>query len=1493
MSASKSDVLVIMNISNGKAADSITIRRGDNPLALAQAFVDKHNLPGAKVVRRLATKIQQQIDMCIDEESSAATSKSPTKSATSPTKRSPGRSPALAHRTNSPRSDQTNVRPNPSVSSRRSPSPPKSGSPQKQRSPGINGSPSSSSSMARGSPRQPQADPSEAAYNRAMTQWTKTFGETTPRADGQGQNSLGRAPSSAPPARSTSPSGSRRSPKVAPMPIHAEPTSTVRSPRDGPYDDLDRAIDGLDAAASRRGEAMDARRRSAGDAPLRRSRSASSSNASRMGRVEARRQKAFERLHRDAEAYEDDKRRLRRSVDREQQEALDKSRFKPPPSHNAKFKAKSARTDDVVPEHGGPGGRRPPQNVGQRLYEQHSRWVEKKEQKTDRVRREERGKVEAAMSEVTFAPQLATEGRMRGGAGGSSSTRARSRDASVASGVTGRWSDPRGTLSSMPGGPDSRPEGDVYEALYASRSFYAMSRECAAKTIRSEEDAENTFQPKLEARSRTDKLAAKRRGIREGFEDSVGTPGSDAPAMSQLTPSHRRRSVSAERRAFSPSATPAASSPLMSPGAQSLASSRGSRASPTKVGSISVKRAYTFDDTRAEHQTVPSKNSVEFQAAVEANVAHLMQAHQDKMNQVDEARAHHQRQHAEQLDEETRSQFFRERDAGIAEKRQQQFVESRDKASRAKDTRYGVPGAEPGTLTTSPLRSPEKRVAVGGMFHRGESEPDFFDMGMSATTPQKGGVAETLTPASVASSLASPQKRQLNALTTDIELLGTDAIAVTPGGTRAKDPPAQEGEEQQEMEEPDVRELTASASERTKSISMKTRRKAVSLSPTSTIGETTSISVEEAAAAVVKKQLELAASKEKELMSLEEEQEEGHGVEERGRLMLSTLDTTDDKEESQNDSGTAERKLPPKKKKTIFDTLYEDKVYEQAKRQALVDFHTEDYLAGFKERVGTGHSQDFVEDVVERLSEPRVDKSKVEALEEEIYKKDTADLKARVSQVPAARIEQAFEKLGREDLERRAQVRKEGEKAVIRDLAKKRSHTIKPDAHSNALATRARRRVLSEIFDVLLASTDFRKDTKEAAAAEERVRAHALRSPSPKRATCSSPTAAAVRVAEPESEILAAVSGLPLHPGHEAALVDFDGDGGDIMASVKGLTLYPESENSIFSSSKPIPSVEVAAGEGALEAINIADAVSQLSVYPDSESTRAFSSARSPDKRPGGGASSGPSGSSPDKALSHLLSPSAPPKAGSGSGQGTTTTGAAVDRVLDCSHYEELLDLIQPLELSQALGDVLGGLKCYIISRQDFTAAMEEYLDRVPKTPALLEKGYPRIAVLVINRAAGRGPASFNDLDRYYARMSPSDKEKSFERNLTLKPQLVGDATTAARRDKMARRHHERMLGSKNVEKASMDRNQLLCAYTARYNKKAEQFKEEYDKERYHQCTFEPKFYTKSAREVPHLQKAAAKLKHLNNNKNVRKSGNDAISAHTLSESACLASESD
>jgi hypothetical protein len=197
--------------------------------------------------------------------------------------------------------------------------------------------------------------------------------------------------------------------------------------------------------------------------------------------------------------------------------------------------------------------------------------------------------------------------------------------------------------------------------------------------------------------------------------------------------------------------------------------------------------------------------------------------------------------------------------------------------------------------------------------------------------------------------------------------------------------------------------------------------------------------------------------------------------------------------------------------------------------------------------------------------------------------------------------------------------------------------------------------------------------------------------------------------------------------------------------------------------------------------------------------------------------------------------------------------------VLDASNHAELTKMIQPVELAQAMGDVLSGLKHLVVSREQFVAATETYLDSISKTQALIEKGYPRIAALVVNRATGRGPASYNELGKP-RRLAPTEAELEYELHSREKPVLTGPA---ARRDRMAQRHYERTIGAQAAEGAKHDRPQLLGEYNAHYHKKSAAFKETYEKERFGQCTFKPIFFTKAGSEEPGLEKAAAKLKRL------------------------------
>ena len=75
-------------------------------------------------------------------------------------------------------------------------------------------------------------------------------------------------------------------------------------------------------------------------------------------------------------------------------------------------------------------------------------------------------------------------------------------------------------------------------------------------------------------------------------------------------------------------------------------------------------------------------------------------------------------------------------------------------------------------------------------------------------------------------------------------------------------------------------------------------------------------------------------------------------------------------------------------KKTVFDSLYEDRVYKQAHREALQSHHTADFLGSHRKRV-TPKSQNEMKEVVQRLAAKR-DLSKTQELGEKLHTAATA-----------------------------------------------------------------------------------------------------------------------------------------------------------------------------------------------------------------------------------------------------------------------------------------------------------------------------------------------------------------------------------------------------------------------------------------------------------------------------------------------------------------------
>jgi len=1399
------DVIFVMNISNGKSADSITIRRDDDAYDLAHAFVTKHSLP-SKVIRRLATKIKTQKDECLADE--AGGSPSPTKAPPNSTSQSTSMqahlqrsSPVSPTRARVPHSAEGRdvavpvMRPSTPPRSPRSPQKPSLRSPSaaleakpantyietgsmslEDRISSVLGhegsrpqrqateTSSSTTAPTAGSDAMsamsgtedayvkamqtdsdvkstPGLITSEDAYNRAKTQFVQTYGEALPSgAAAMDKPKPGHKAPPMPSVHTASPARevvSPRSPKLSKEVVMSSidsrgtrgvvggsPTMRRGAPSYAAFDDVMQGYGGADDEGFYYNSGNDVRRRSVGDDPLRRrSRSADSAGSHR--KKKDKHQRSFNRLYRNAEAYDENKARLKEYYLREADKAIEETKYRPPPTHNAKYYRRVAKHM--------PDGR----NLGERMYNSHSHWMEKRSMKVDRVKLKKEKK---DMEECTFAPKLATE---------THKARPRSRSVSISAGVTGRWSDPRGSLSSSQG-TDGRSRGDVFEALYASRSFYEMSRECRSKTIKSEREVENTFKPHLEAGQRSGKLAIKQRLHRHTYEDAVTSPGtqnssnthnddgsaSAVSVVSPLTPAHRRRSVSE-------SAT--SRGRLASGGSESVTRS------PASVQSSPRKLAFGFDDILVQHPTQPSKNSDEFHVTREEKLAELIRDRASSRDRIDFEREEHLAAQAQDL--QAGAKFFRSRDKDFAEKRAIVIAEHRENVKKPKDTRVSVPGVI-SCKSPSPLSGHAGRHSSPVPCVPGTSTAPTTPVTPLACSPLMRTAGSTAVLQS--SSPSSALKGELNALTAQIESLGAAAVASTPGGSKPLEPSLSPtlalSTDSVSTEQPVAIELFAADSEVEEK--EETQQEAEGKEETQHDAEGPNLLKAPTVIEIDTMQTNETATATAAANSVDSK--EAH-VEPRASAPInvatntpSTVETTIQKvQTATSPSQSWAKSTGHTTKRTIFETLYEDHVYQEAHRRALVEHHTQDYLKAHKDRVAPKTPAE-VQEVVERLSVQK-DLSKVASLGLQLFQEQTAGV--HNVKVSDKRAEELFSKLNTRDLECRDERRRERLQKEQNDMNNKRKSKIAPK--TSIVITKARKRVLSEIFDVLLASVEFFKDQKAKEDADvERKKSL------PRRREGS------VYVERPHQD----------------------------------MNITQERDESGLEGKH-----DAQGGEGADETVGSVETA----------------------KVDNGSASAAP----------------------------------LVDRILDISNASELVTMLQPKELAQSIGDVLSGMRQLLVTRDEFISAMEVYMETVPTSQELLEKGYPRVACLIINRATGRGPAAFSELSRpRRGGLTPSEQELAT--HLTLQPNLVGPSH---RREKMAKRHEDRMLGQERSGKTT--RVQTLSDYQLSYTKKGAAFREKYEKEKYQQCTFKPNFFTKPSNEAPGLAKAAAKLRGLQGNK--------------------------
>jgi hypothetical protein len=758
----------------------------------------------------------------------------------------------------------------------------------------------------------------------------------------------------------------------------------------------------------------------------------------------------------------------------------------------------------------------------------------------------------------------------------------------------------------------------------------------------------------------------------------------------------------------------------------------------------------------------------------EAKLAAIMKLNVDRDAAMKDERALHLATTAGDL--EKGSRFFRGRDKEIASDRAQRISEVRLERARPKDTRVSVPGKLP-PKSSPKVRSPKPAAVTPGSSGAGVASSMWNASGGRSThsTPtNKMKSSVGLMPANAPSPSPNAALRvELNALTDQIAEMGTEAVTSTPGGSQAAPPPSDVDVNTNDSSPRIDGEIPAQPDlERPQAESQSQAEAAASLQiNTGQTGRRPSLN---ASAPTWEPPVSGSENRKGSMYGIPVASEKGGGgVNVRGSSSLADSAAASETASMPRSSVVTSAPLTyvpdaiaapsivptssmltPSKltwtptaartprtatstaKKTVFDSLYEDRVYKQAHREALQSHHTADFLGSHRERV-TPKSHDEMKEVVQRLAAKR-DLSKTQELGEKLHTAATAG--SQDVRVSADRSEKVFDKLNRSDLEsRHARARarlKRAKEATDRPEPKLAAKTCQ-------VTFKGRRRVLGEIFDVLLASVEFRRQEQEEGLKTD-VRGGSDGEGSP-------------------------------------------GSSDSSPGSVKGDSM-------------------------------VKDAGRDAGLVSPSKSNK-----RSPCR------------------------PGAP-------------SMSTIDPLLDLSHYQEVLGLIQPLELSQSLSDVLRDMKQLLVTRETFFEAMESYLDSVHTSQALLDKGYPPVTVLIINRAMGRGPAASAMLAQHESKraLPPTKQELEMYHELTLKPALVGPSK---RRDEMARRHHERMLGKDKAAEPS--RQRLLSDYQMCYMNKGADFKKKYEREKYRQCTFQPNYFTKTSDEGTGLARARAKLHRL------------------------------
>ncbi len=1075
------DVLFVLNLSQqGKSDRTITICRNDDPNVLAQEFVSKHKLPDV-VIPRLAKKIKQQKQICLEEESFKTKEKRGLIT--------PGQD--YTDYTTNTNKLQENNKPSPVIGAG-----PKTVKLSEE-----------DSKMASGS---------EAAYMRAMSNWENNF---------SGSNGSNKLKPSQADILSSSPPVISNSPNSPNSPSDNDDNKFIISSPATDVSEFSRysvtrfqvnSNEKLTNAGKNKSRAKSV---DASSSPNAKNRSYSSNgfigatiNSSKSGAIDDVSSKTFDRLYGSASIYANNRERMKMHLEREKNIEVEMSKFRPPPSHNRIYKHK----------HSKPAG----DNFGERLYASDQQWLQKRQQKMNRVVKEQDEKIQKEMNQATFHPELATEGSHAHFTahilGHMACNAGMERDS--------RWSDSMGRSGksrNMNYGQDTmsssneeslsksnslskthrlRSSHDVYQSLYDDRALHQIHKESIRDSVEAERYADVTFKPQI-MNKRTEKLAQRNR---------IGRNAHERHLLTSNSPSSRSSSSPASRQIQASTPGTATSNTSGKTRRQSITA-----ADWNNLGNVDI------DDFGSEQ--IAARQHEEFMRAKDKALTELLVKDLKESNRI------HQKQ--EQLstfvkERGPNSQYYRQRDMNKAADRREAIYNSREKSKIVKEHAAKLSPGQIWSPKSSPSKTPkgETRKSSWIFFPNNSPNPtEAWMASMSHSTSTKNQTPDTV-------------RKQFAQLTTNISELGSDAIDKTPGGTHLPPPPPmlpfervrEEDEDEEEIEEVESNEDTEivvmeksdgsssslsgdegrdragadsspSTIKRTR-ISMQLENKFFGGSDNGDGDDETATEAslayrEEAQLPTPRSRTtsrstfdygdskqsltqisELAETKEEESKELVNEDIEIKYSQPSVRLLADTSSSLSRKVDLQvvvpitpahTDLETPLSQLiddDAKTPKTVFDQLYLDRVHLEASKSALKEF----YDVQKATPKSTVKSKGEIKEIVNRLSDIKTKDSHLEKLTKQYYPNNS--MTKRSSKEIAAFVENIAVRDFRE---------REAKKKAAMDIKKadikKNANKELVDVKSMKLVSKARHRALNEIFDVLVAGALYLKQQKESA----------------------------------------------------------------------------------------------------------------------------------------------------------------------------------------------------------------------------------------------------------------------------------------------------------------------------------------------------------------------------------------------------------------------------